>query len=180
MNCSPPTPISVPPAPAGVIARPSNRFGVPGSDWWVEKGANVQIPNHSSPLEGDELETMRIANGIPAWGKELKEGILPPEAGLDATDISYQKGCYIGQEVISRIKSAGKLNKRLMRLQFDASLPVDSLVLVDCQGASAGEITSIAPLAESTRRLALGYVKRGVSAAFVQTSDGVPWPIVLI
>ncbi len=173
--------IGTPPStPAGVMARTCNRFGMPGTDWWIQKDTEIELPGDSSLLEGDELETLRIAQGIPAWGKELKEGILPPEAGLDATDISYQKGCYIGQEVISRIKSAGKVNKRLMRMEFDASLPVDALELVDSEGATAGEITSISPLADPDRRLALGYVKRGISEVFAKTPDGILAPIVLL
>ncbi len=100
----------VPVPPDGVIVRKSNRYGVEGVDWWIPSG--MEMPS-GTILEGEELEALRISNGIPGWGNELVEGMLPPEAGLDLTDISYNKGCYIGQEVISRIKSAGKVNKRL-------------------------------------------------------------------
>ena len=162
----------VPTMPDGVIRRESRRFGVDGTDWWIPLECEFKFPDGVSELEGDELDAFRIANGVPAWGRELTEGILPPEAGLDATDISYQKGCYIGQEVISRIKSAGKVNKRLVRLEFDADLPVDSLQLVDADGATAGDLTSISPKAVGMRRLALGYVKRGVEHVFVAVPDG--------
>ena len=96
------------PEPAeGVIARPADRFGMPGTDWWVPAGQHVTWPEEARLLEGEELERLRITNVIPAWGHELVEGMLPQEALLDETDISYDKGCYIGQEVISRIKFAG-------------------------------------------------------------------------
>ncbi len=76
----------------------------------------VEIPAWiSNSPDGDLTEFERIGRGIPKWGAEITEGMLPPEAGLDATDISYSKGCYIGQEVISRIKSAGKVNRRLVK-----------------------------------------------------------------
>lgn len=170
----------LPSAPSGVMVRACNRLASPGCDWWIPKGMDIVLPHHSEPLEGEELESLRIANGIPVWGKELKEGILPPEAGLDATDISYQKGCYIGQEVISRIKSAGKLNRRLVRMACDASMPTDSLEIIDPEGEPAGEMTSISPLAGPDRRMALGYVKRGVSAIHARTRDGVVWPVELL
>jgi tRNA-modifying protein YgfZ len=169
-----------PVAPEGVITRSSNRYGTDGTDWWVPSGMDNCAPDEAMLMSGDELESYRIANGVPVWGRELVEGILPPEAGLESSDISYQKGCYIGQEVISRIKSAGKVNKRLAKLQFDAALPVDSLQLVNSEGLSAGELTSISPLAAGQLRDALGYVKRGISEVFVSGPDGVLHPVLVI
>lgn len=154
-------------APDGVLVRSCNRFGVPGTDWWMPDGLEISFPEEASFLEGDALESFRIAHAVPAWGRELTEGMLPPEAGLDATDISYQKGCYIGQEVISRIKSAGKVNRKLVHLTLDASLPIDHLGLVDADGDPAGEITSISPLPDGSLRHALAYIKRGAEGARV-------------
>ncbi len=102
--------------------------------------------------EMDEAE--RIEKGIPKWGAELKEGMLPPEAGLDATDISYSKGCYIGQEVISRIKSAGKVNRRLTKFVFEGEGKTGEIT--DADGRICGEVTSV------SGKLGLGYLKRGV------------------
>lgn len=158
-------------APDGVLVRSSDRYGVPGTDWWIPDGLEVSFPDEIGLLDGDTLEAFRIANAVPVWGNELTEGILPPEAGLDATDISYQKGCYIGQEVISRIKSAGKVNRKLVHLTFDATLPVDQLGLVDANGDPAGDITSISPLPDGPLRHALAYVKRGVEGAHIVAAD---------
>jgi folate-binding protein YgfZ len=158
--------------PEGVMVRDSVRFGQPGTDWWIPAGLNVDFPEEILQLEGDALEAFRVEHGVPAWGKDLYEGLLPPEAGLEATDISYQKGCYIGQEVISRIKSAGKVNKRLERLILDASVPLDFKNLIDEEGRSVGELTSISPREMNGKRHALGYVKRGVVEIFVSSPDG--------
>ncbi len=99
----------------------------------------------------DERE--RIEKGIPKWGAELREGMLPPEAGLDVTDISYSKGCYIGQEVISRIKSAGKVNRRLVKLIFkDVG---ETGEIVNSGGKVCGEVTSV------SGEIGLGFLKRG-------------------
>lgn len=158
-------------APEGVLVRSSHRFGMPGTDWWIPADLEVSFPEDVNVLEGDALEAFRISHSVPSWGKELTEGTLPPEAGLDATDISYQKGCYIGQEVISRIKSAGKVNRKLTRLTFDATFPVDRLTLVDAGGDPAGEITSISPLPDGSHRHALAYVKRGAEGAHIVAAD---------
>jgi folate-binding protein YgfZ len=159
-------------APPGVVTRENARFGVPGTDWWIPSGVEIRPPDGFPELTGEALEAFRIANGVPLWGSELSEGLLPPEAGLDATDISYQKGCYIGQEVISRVKSAGKVNKRLARLLIDAGLPAAGLRLVDAAGADAGALTSVSPLVSGNGRPALAYLKRGVGEVFVEDAMG--------
>ena len=107
---------------------------------------DFQFPNaHLSERE-------RIEKGIPLWGKEITVGMLPPEAGLDATDISYNKGCYIGQEVISRIKSAGKVNRRLVKLAFDGEGKLGELS--NKEGKICGVVTS------AEGEIGLGYLKR--------------------
>jgi folate-binding protein YgfZ len=167
-----------PEAPAGVMVRASARYGAPAADWWIPEGSSIKLPDGMESLEGDALETFRIARGVPAWGRELTEGILPPEAGLEATDISYQKGCYIGQEVISRIKSARKLNKRLARLVIDASIPVGGTVLTDREGNPAGNLTSVAPLADGGLRHALGFLRRdSAEELFLDAPDGSRHPV---
>ena len=158
-----------PAPPDGVFARKCRRFGVEGADWWFPDGAELELPAGYTHLCGDELEDFRIRQGVPAWGHELTEGLLPPEAGLDATDISYQKGCYIGQEVISRIKFAGKLNQRMTRLAIDASLPPGDLILMDPSGREAGKVTSVSPLAREGTRAALAFVKRGCESYAIRS-----------
>jgi folate-binding protein YgfZ len=161
----------VPAPPPGVLARESNRYGVVGIDWWVPCGSETGFPEHTL-MTVDGLEALRIDHGVPAWGRELLEGMLPPEAQLDATDISYNKGCYIGQEVISRIKSAGKVNRRLTRFAFAADAPVVPGPLVDPEGGMAGELTSVSPVVTDGVRHALGYVKRGAADCFFKAAEG--------
>ena len=82
---------------------PNDEFGEPGSELL---DAEVE-----PTLSGEELERMRIEARIPAWGKELDDSILPAEAGLDETHISFTKGCYPGQEPIARLHHRGKVNR---------------------------------------------------------------------
>ena len=59
------------------------------------------------------MEVFRIERGVPRWTRELTGEILPVEANLETAAIDYEKGCYVGQEVISRIKMLGQRNKKL-------------------------------------------------------------------
>ena len=170
----------LPEAPDGIVARTVSRYGLLGGDWWIPAGSEIEFPADARVLEGDELEALRISYGVPVWGRELTEGLLPPEAGLDETDISYQKGCYIGQEVISRIKSAGKVNKRLVRIVFGQEVGVDARELVDSEGKPVGTVTSVSPVPRDGVRDALGYVKRGATDVFVRDADGVSHPVAVI
>jgi folate-binding protein YgfZ len=163
-------------APAGVIARESARFGLAGTDWWIPAGVTVKFPESFPLLEGDALEAFRIAHGVPAWDRELYDGLLPPEAGLDASDISYHKGCYIGQEVISRIKHVGKVNKRLIHATIDASVSMESRLL-DAAGKPAGELTSVSPVSKNGKRDLMAYLKRGAEGVVLVNPDGTRHPL---
>jgi tRNA-modifying protein YgfZ len=102
----------------------------------------------------DELEPLRIEACTPAWGRELDETILPAEAGLDETHVSFTKGCYPGQEPIARLHYRGRPNRRLRVLEADAATPGDEIFLDE---KAVGRVTSAVP------GRALGYVRREVS-----------------
>lgn len=149
--------LSAVPELAGGFARGASRLGVEGLDLWLPAGIFVPYPE----LSYKEAESRRIAAGVPAWGTELVEGMLPPEAGLDRTAISYHKGCYIGQEVLSRIKTAGRVNRRLARFTVPAGVRAgDELQLPDAE-KTAGAITSVSPVADANGQFAaLGYLEK--------------------
>jgi folate-binding protein YgfZ len=99
----------------------------------------------------EQLERWRIESGIPRWGREIDDRILPAEAGLDETHISFSKGCYPGQEPIARQRYRGKVNRRLRVLDVEGdAAPGDELVL---DGKTVGRITS------AVTGLALAYVR---------------------
>ncbi len=155
------TGVTEPGVPDGGYAVVADRVGVPGWDVWYPAGVADEFSGHLPTWNPDEAESCRITAGIPAWVSELEPGLLPPEAGLDRTDVSYSKGCYIGQEVISRIKSAGKVNRRLMRLRLDEGIPcLRGELLVDDEGGEAGVVTSVAPVPSDGERALLGYIRR--------------------
>jgi aminomethyltransferase len=104
-------------------------------------------------LGDDEVERARIEAGVPAWGKELDDSILPAEAGLDETHVSFTKGCYPGQEPIARLHYRGKTNRRLRVLDVASARPGDEIVW---EGKAVGRVTSAVP------GVALGYVRTEV------------------
>src|SRR5947207_2216302 len=101
--------------PARTVA--SERFGSPGWDFWCERTPISELrrlfPERFPFCDDVCAETLRIERGVPRWGRELTNEIIPVEANLEASSIDYEKGCYIGQEVISRMKMSGQTNKRL-------------------------------------------------------------------
>jgi folate-binding protein YgfZ len=103
--------------------------------------------------EAHELEPLRVEAGTPAWGKELDESVLPAEAGLDETHISFTKGCYPGQEPIARLHYRGRPNRRLRRLEVENAKPGDEILLGE---KVVGRVTS------AVAGKALGYVRREV------------------
>jgi folate-binding protein YgfZ len=104
-------------------------------------------------VDADEVERARIEAGVPAWGKELDDSILPAEAGLDDTHISFTKGCYPGQEPIARLRHRGHVNRRLRVLDVASAEPGDEITW---EGKTVGRVTSAVPGA------ALGYVRTAV------------------
>ena len=153
------------------IARNINRFGIPGIDITLPTAEAPLIhqqlaETNGPPLSQEDLENRRIANGIATWGAELTPGLLPPEARLEARAIDYAKGCYTGQEVISRIKMAGKVNRLLSLFTVEASSGTapetgDAIVITGEESTKVvGHITSLSPKPTSEgERLALGFLK---------------------
>lgn len=107
------------------------------------------------PLIDDAAyDYLRIEAGLPRFGRELTLDYIPLEAGL-WVDVSFSKGCYVGQEIIARMESRGKLAKRLVRLRPGA--PVEQGAEISAGGRAVGAITSAAD--GPAGPLALGYVK---------------------
>jgi folate-binding protein YgfZ len=143
------------------------RFAGPGWDIWSESVRHDAVRQQLSSVfifnDSDAAEVMRIEQGIPRWGRELTEEIIPIEANLEQHTIDYEKGCYIGQEVISRMKMSGQTNKRLCGLISLDDTPLQrgmKLVASSTPVKEAGWITSATRSERLGREIALGYVKR--------------------
>ncbi len=164
---------NTPAAKGAVAVRSANRFGCAGTDIWLPRASHeeaVQALSAQLPLcARDCAEMFRIEQGIPRWGAELSEGIIPTEANLETSAIDYSKGCYIGQEVVSRIKMSGQTNKRLCGLVARATGPLRSgMRLTAVDGKEVGAVTSATDSRRLGKRIALGFVKRGFNSIGMQ------------
>jgi len=155
--------------PGGAI-RKSCRYGRDGWDVFVKPedfdAAWSVFSSRLPVIDGEMLEMLRIEAGIPRWGFELGEETIPVEAGLDRTAIDYHKGCYIGQEVISRLKSIGHVNRQLRGFISRDGMPLQAGMVLeapDKSGTVAGRLTSATRSFALEKFIALGYLKRGIT-----------------
>jgi len=149
-------PQASPPPHLGGYVFPNARGTVNGFDIFVPFGAKVEFPGTRCSEEA--LEIVRIEAGLPRFGLDMDETNLAPEAGIEERAISYTKGCYIGQEVISRVRTYGQVAKALRGLRCEV-LPKrgDKLFL---QGKEVGHVTSAIFSPALKQNIALGYLRR--------------------
>jgi folate-binding protein YgfZ len=125
-------------------------------DSWLVLGGDEVLDERPPGEEVDEraYDRWRIEAGIPRWGREIDEQVLPAEAGLTETHVSFGKGCYPGQEPIARQHYRGKVNRRLRVLRIDGAADAGAEIVHD--GKVVGRLTSVAG------DVALGYVRTEV------------------
>jgi len=138
--------------------------GIPNADYGVP-AVEVIDADVDATGDADELERLRIAAGTPRWGAEIDDRILPAEAGLDERAISFDKGCYPGQEPIARLRYRGHVNRRLRVLDVAAASPGDEVLHGD---KAVGRVTSAVP------GVALAYVRTEVQDGAGLTVGGAP------
>jgi folate-binding protein YgfZ len=111
------------------------------------------------PVGAAALEVFRVAEGIPLYGIDIAERDLPQETS-QMRALHFSKGCYLGQEIVERIRSRGNVHRHLRQLELEGSVPNPGTELL-LEGAVVGTITSAAelPLAATTRRFAIGMVR---------------------
>ena len=119
--------------------------------------------------DAQALEVLRIEAGIPRLGAELDEEVLPAEAHLTERAVSFEKGCYTGQEIVARLDARGQVQQLLVGLRFeDDGLPAPGAEVED-DGRRVGEVTS-ACRSVAAGAIGLGYVRRAQAAAETEVS----------
>ena len=175
--------MSAPPASAGGV-----NFGNKAA---FERSDNAtvfrdqMIASGAVAVSGDLFETLRIETGIPSYGIDMDETTIVPELGLDGL-ISYNKGCYIGQEIIARIHFRGHIAKRQGGVSPGDPRPVAgglpplssdvdaNLALQSTDGKNAGRITSVTYSPKLEKTIALAYVRYEYLAAGTElTANGI-------
>ncbi|HET6962771.1 MAG TPA: aminomethyltransferase family protein [Terriglobia bacterium] len=138
----------------------------------LEKGNNEGV----QPVGFESFNAHRIEAGIPWYGLDIEENTLPIEAGLEKDAISFNKGCYIGQESVARITYRGHVNRKLAGLSLSGSQPVSKGDKISKDGQEVGWVTSSAYSPNLKIAIALGYLRREVlepgTTVFIESGDG--------
>jgi folate-binding protein YgfZ len=148
---------------------------VPRFELWSEHGtiASLAAELHSAgavPCEPASLEYLRLLEGTPRFGTDIRDRELPQETahhGTQSRALHFSKGCYLGQEIVERIRSRGNVHRTFSAFRLEGSLPTPGTILesnseAHSEAKPVGELTSVAaiPLPNNSVQLALGYVRR--------------------
>lgn len=145
--------------PSGLFVR-SKRFGDATVEMLVEEGALGITTAPFNMLDESQWEALRIAHATPRFGADFGEKTYPQEAGLRERAVSFQKGCYLGQEVVCMLENRGQVIRSLVRLSSDAPLERGQALLGD-EGEVLGEVTSVTRDGGTSK--ALGFLKRAAA-----------------
>ena len=126
----------------------------------IKSTRDALIAAGAVPVGATALEWQRISCGIPRLGIDIRERDLPQETG-QMRALSFTKGCYLGQEIVERIRSRGAVHRQFTALHVEGALPAPG-TKIQAEDKEAGEITTSAtlPLPAGARVVALGYLRR--------------------
>jgi folate-binding protein YgfZ len=162
----------------GISVVRSSHPQMDGYEIWLasenaEKVWEGLIAAGAAPVGSDALEMYRIARGVPRYGIDLRERDLPQETGQQHA-LNSTKGCFIGQEIVERIRARGNVHRTFIGFEIEGEPPQPG-VKVRVNDKDVGEITSAArvPFPNGERTLALGYLRREAAApdAVVQIGE---------
>jgi folate-binding protein YgfZ len=138
---------------------------VPNFELWVAKDQTDQawhalLEAGAREIHNPTLETFRVLCGIPRVGTDIRERTLPPETAQDRA-LNFNKGCYIGQEIVERIRARGSVHRVLTGLEVNGPVPVLGAP-IQLAGKDVGFITSTAtvPAGGGVQVIALGFVRK--------------------
>ena len=113
------------------------------------------------PIGMDALTALRLEAGVPWYPTDFHEAMIPHEAALENTHISFNKGCYTGQEIVERVRSRGHVNRKRVSLRFSATEPpAPGTKLRAPDGSEIGFVSSAAEMPHSQPAIGMGYVRR--------------------
>jgi aminomethyltransferase len=148
--------------PDGCTKAPFSLTGQPGYRLYCAAAEMTKIAGQleaagARPATPDDARVVRIENGKPRYGEDIRETSLPQET-QQMHGVSFTKGCYLGQEIVERIRTQGHVNKKLVRLEIDGSEPAAAGAKTMVNGQEA-EITSSVYSPHFGRAIALAYVR---------------------
>jgi folate-binding protein YgfZ len=146
-----------------------SHFGLPGAEI-IAPREKLQIiwqnlhtavhAQHGRPIGMQALNTLRLEAGIPWFPVDFNDTVIPHEAALESTHISFTKGCYTGQEIVERVRSRGHVNRRRMQLKFSTQDPPPGGTKLRANGTEVGYVTSAAYSPSAGTAIGMGYLRR--------------------
>jgi folate-binding protein YgfZ len=117
----------------------------------------------ATPVGSEALEMQRIVEGIPLYGVDIRERDLPQETE-QMRALNFNKGCYVGQEIVERIRSRGNVHRKFTGFVVDGAAAIAAGAKIISEEKEVGEVTSVAVLRTPSgeRTVALGYIRREV------------------
>jgi len=128
----------------------------------VKKTWAALVQHGATPVGSEALELWRIVSGTPLYGVDIRERDLPQETEQSRA-LNFSKGCYIGQEIVERIRSRGAVHRKFCGFSADSNAGMTPGANVSFADKAVGEITSVASLGAGQPLLALGYIRREVA-----------------
>jgi folate-binding protein YgfZ len=158
--------------------------GVPRFEIWSDTQTIASIGAELSStqavlLSSDDVESFRVYAGVPRYGVDIRNTEtakdLPQETAQDHA-LSFNKGCYVGQEIVERIHSRGQVHRTFLKLSLEGALPEGLPAPLEANGKAVGEITSAVQVGEAI--YALGYARREAldSGTELRYSGGIARP----
>jgi aminomethyltransferase len=148
-----------------------SHFGYAGAEIIAPRKSLVQLWENllalvrlrgGQPIGMKALEALRLEAGIPFYPADFNDTVIPQEAAVEGTHISFTKGCYTGQEIVERVRSRGQVNRQRIGLLFASGTqsvpPAGAPLTLD--GAEAGYVTRAAKSFYPPAILAMGYARR--------------------
>ncbi len=123
------------------------------------------------PIGGTALNLFRISRGIPQFGVDIRERDLPQETGQTRA-LNFTKGCYLGQEIVERIRSRGSVHRQFTAFLVEGTLPEAGAKILAAE-KEVGEITSgaVLPMPDGDRPVALGYLRRDAAEKELRSGE---------
>ncbi len=150
---------------------------IPGAVDAVGDPASIVDADATVMVDDDELAARRIAAGLPRFGVDITERTLVHEAGLQHRAVSFDKGCYLGQETVARVEYRGGVNKRLVGLRSTTPLAVGTTLLHGDR--TVGTVTSSA-VHPALGPVALATVRKEAEDGSELTAEGIAGPVQVV
>jgi len=146
-----------------------SHFGSPGAEFiapreslpalWRKLLTAVRAQG-GDPIGMSAFHALRLEAGVPWFPADFNDAMIPHEAALENTHISFSKGCYTGQEIVERVRSRGHVNRKRVSLKFSTSAPPLPGTTLRAGSAEVGYVTSAALLPAAGAAIGMGYVRR--------------------